>query len=248
MPATLQVGDTSIPAEQLPGLLAKYRLVPQLAREMILDTAIAKYKIDDEEQMEAFKRFYQQNQLSTDSDLEQWLQQQQLTREGLAALIGRELRLQKFKADKWSVPVESHFVQRKAQMDQVVFSMIRVKDVDVAEEIYFRLLSEEATFMDLAPRYSDGIEAKTKGISGPVELGKLDPALANALVTAQPGEVIAPFSISSWWVVIQLETIIPVELDDNTRGRLTEELFNIWVNEQVQQHLLTDSSPQLQVA
>jgi parvulin-like peptidyl-prolyl isomerase len=248
MPAALQVGDTSIPAEQLPGLLAKYRLVPQLAREMIIDSAIAKYKVDDEEQMEAFKRFYQQNQLNTDSELEQWLQQQQLTREGLAALIGRELRLQKFKADKWSVPVESHFVQRKAQMDQVVFSMIRVKDVDVAEEIYFRILSEEETFMDLAPRYSDGIEAKTKGISGPVELGKLDPAMANALATAKPGEVISPFSISSWWVVIQLETIIPVELDDNTRGRLTEELFNIWINEQVQQNLLTDSSSELQVA
>jgi parvulin-like peptidyl-prolyl isomerase len=249
MPAALQVGDTSIPADQLPGLLAKYRLVPQIAKELILDSAIAKYQVPDEEQMEAFKRFYQQNQLNTDQELEQWLQQQHLTREGLAALIGRELRLQKFKADKWTVPVESHFVQRKAQMDQVVFSMIRVKDVDVAEEIYFRILSEEATFMDLAPQYSDGIEAKTKGISGPVELGKLDPSLANALVTAQPLEVLAPFKISNWWVVVQLETIIPIELDENTRARLTEELFTLWINEQVQKYMMeVQASPQLQVA
>jgi parvulin-like peptidyl-prolyl isomerase len=249
MPATLQIGDTSIPAEQLPELLSKYRLVPQIAKEMILDKAIAKYKVPDEEQMEAFKRFYQQNQLNTDQELEQWLQQQQLTRAGLAALIGRELRLKKFKVDKWSVPAESHFVKCKAQMDRVVFSMIRVKDIDVAEEIYFRILSEEATFMDLAPQYSDGLEAKTKGISGPVEFGKLDPVLANALVAAQPQEVLPPFKISDWWVVVQLETIIPVELDENTLAILIEDLFNTWINEQVQQYLQeARSAPELQVA
>jgi parvulin-like peptidyl-prolyl isomerase len=249
MPAALQVGDTSIPADQLPGLLAKYRLVPQLAREMILDGAITEYEVAEDEQMDAFKRFYQQNQLNTDQELEQWLQQQQLTREGLAALIGRELRLKKFKAAKWETQVESHFVQRKSQMDQVVFSMIRVKDVDVAEEIYFRILSDEATFAELAPRYSDGIEAKTKGISGPVELGKLDPTLANALVTARPEEVIAPFNISNWWVVVQLETIIAVELDESTRGRLTEELFTLWLNEQVQKTMSSaEPLPQLRVA
>jgi parvulin-like peptidyl-prolyl isomerase len=245
MSAALQIGDTSIPADQLPILLEQYRLVPQLAREMILDQAIADHRISEDEQMEAIKRFYQQNQLNTDQDLDKWLQQQRLSREGLVTLIERELRLQKFKTAKWQHQVESHFVQRKPQIDQVVFSMIRVKEVDVAEEIYFRILSQEATFPELAPRYSNGIEAKTKGISGPVELGRLDATLAGALVIAQPEEVLAPMNISGWWVVVQLETLISAELDDPTRQRLTEELFTLWINEQTQQTMAAEPEPQL---
>jgi parvulin-like peptidyl-prolyl isomerase len=245
MPAALQIGDKSIPADQLPLLLEQYRLVPQLAREMVLDQAITDCQVPEEEQMEAVKRFYQQNQINTDQELDKWLEQQHLTRDGLMNLISRELRLQKFKTSKWDVQVESHFVQRKAQIDQVVFSMVRVKDVDIAEEIYFRLLSQEATFSELAPRYSSGIEAKTRGISGPIELGRLDPTLAGALVSAQPEEVLSPIQVSGWWVVMQLEALIPAELDDPTRQRLTEELFNIWVNAEVQKTMLVENELQL---
>jgi parvulin-like peptidyl-prolyl isomerase len=237
MLAALQIGDTSIPAEQLPELLNKYRLVPQLAKELILDRELAAYKNTEEEHLQACKRFYQQNQLNTDLELDQWLQQQQMTRADLSHLIDRELRLQQFKTNKWEVKVESHFCQRKVQIDQVVFSMIRVKEIDVAEEIFFRIHSGEATFMELAPRYSEGTEAKTKGISGPVELGKLDPNLAGALVSARPEEVLPPMNISNWWVIVQLEAILPAQLDEATRQRLTEELFTIWVNDQVQKYV-----------
>jgi parvulin-like peptidyl-prolyl isomerase len=115
--------------------------------------------------------------------------------------------------------------------------MIRVKDSDIAEEIYFRLIAKEASFADLAPLYSQGMEAKTKGISGPVELGKIDPVLANLLATSQPTEVLPPKKIGDWWVVMQLETIIEVPLDEGTRQRLIEELFTVWVNEEVQKLL-----------
>ena len=119
MPAVLQIGDKSIPADQLPLLLEQYRLVPQLAKEMVLDQAIADCRVPEEEQMEAVKRFYQQNKITTDQELDKWLEQQHLTRDGLMTLISRELRLQKFKTSKWDVQVESHFVQRKAQIDQI---------------------------------------------------------------------------------------------------------------------------------
>ena len=234
MSAVLQIGDTSLTAEQLLPLISKYRLVPQLAKEMLIDTAIKDYEISETEHQDARQRFYQQQQLNNDQDLEQWLQQQQLERDDLTDLINRELRLQKFKMSKWETQVESHFCQRKSQIDRVVFSMIRVKEIDVAEEIYFRLVSEESSFVEQAPLYSEGIEAKTKGISGPVELGKLDPILANALITLQPLEVLSPLQIGEWWVVLQLETIIPAQLDEEMRHYLTEELFNQWTYEEVQ--------------
>ncbi|WP_310415319.1 peptidylprolyl isomerase [Chamaesiphon sp. OTE_8_metabat_110] len=239
MSAVLQIGDTSLTAEQLLPLISKYRLVPQLAKEMIIEAAIKDYEITETEHQDARQRFCQQQQLGNEQDLDAWLQQQQLGRDDLKELIDRELQLRKFKIDKWETQVESHFCQRKSQIDRVVFSMIRVKEIDVAEEIYFRLVSEEASFVELAPHYSEGIEAKTKGISGPVELGKLDPILANALITLQPLEVLPPLQIGEWWVVLQLETIIPAQLDEEMRQYLTEELFNQWIYEEVQKLLST---------
>jgi PPIC-type PPIASE domain len=237
---TIQIGDTSLTAEQLLPLISKYRLVPQLAKEMLIEAAIKDYEITEDEHLEARQRFCQQQQLSNEKDLELWLRQQQLGRDDLKDSIDRELKLRKFKTNKWETQVESYFCQRKSQIDRVVFSMIRVKDIDVAEEIYFRLTSEESTFVEQAPLHSEGIEAKTKGISGPVELGKLDPILANALITLQPSEVLPPLLIGEWWVVLQLETIIPAQLDEEMRQYLTEELFNQWIYEEVQK-LLTSS-------
>jgi parvulin-like peptidyl-prolyl isomerase len=240
MSAVLKIGDTVLTAEQLLPLISKYRLVPQLAREMSIEEAIKDYEVTESEYLAGCERFYQQQRFNHDRDLDLWLQQQQLKREDLVDLINKDLRLRKFKLDKWEHQVESHFYQRKSQIDRVVFSLIRVKEVEIAEEIYFRLVAQEASFGELAPLYSSGIEAKTKGITGPVELGTLDPALADALRTLQPGEVLPPTHIGGWWVVVQLETLIPAQLDDELRQYLTEELFNRWISEAVQK-LLTSS-------
>jgi parvulin-like peptidyl-prolyl isomerase len=229
----LQIGDICLTPEELIPLISKYRLVPQLAKEILIEAAIEDYDISETEYFEAYQKFYQQQQLKTDRDLELWLQHQKLIRDDLVHLINRELRLQKFKDDKWQTKVESHFCQRKFQLDRVIFSMIRLKEIDIAEEIYFRLVSKEETFYDLAPRYSIGIEAKTKGISGPIELGKLDPILANALITSQPEEVLPPLQLKGWWVVVQLEALLPAQFDDEMRQILTEELFTQWVGEEV---------------
>lgn len=241
MSAVLQLGDLSLTAEQVLSHITKYRLIPQLAKEMVIEAAIKNHLITDTEHLAACKKFYQQYQLHTESELEQWLQHQRLNRADLTNLINRELGLIKFKATKWGNQVESYFCQRKSQIDQVVFSMIRVKNSDIAEEIYFRLIAKEASFAELAALYSQGIEAKTKGISGPVELGKIDPVLANLLATSRPAEVLRPKKIGDWWVIVQLETIIEAQLDEFTRQRLTEELFNVWMTKEVEK-LLSQST------
>jgi parvulin-like peptidyl-prolyl isomerase len=237
MSAVLQIGDTSLTGEELSSLLSKYQLVPQLAKEMLIAATIKDYEITKLEQQQAWQNFCRQQQINKDRDLNLWLQQHQLDREYLQDKINHELQLQKFKTDKWEHQLESYFCQRKSQIDRVVFSTIRVRDVHVAEEIYLRLVSEEATFVNLAPLYSEGIEAKTKGISGLIEFGKLDPIIANTLMTLQPHEILPPLQIGDWWLVLQLEAIVPAQLNEEMRHRLKEELFNRWIDEEVQKLL-----------
>jgi hypothetical protein len=74
MSAVLQIGDTSLTGEQLLPLISKYRLVPQLAKEMLIEAAIKDYEITEAEHQDARNRFCQQQQLSNDKDLDLWLQ------------------------------------------------------------------------------------------------------------------------------------------------------------------------------
>jgi parvulin-like peptidyl-prolyl isomerase len=121
--------------------------------------------------------------------------------------------------------------------------MIRVKDIDIAEELYFRLCAQETTFAELASKYSQGMEAHTKGINGPIELGKIEPTLANLLATSPPGQILPPTRISDWWVVVQLETILTVQLTEHLRQQLLAELFNQWVDSTVQKLLARPNKP-----
>jgi parvulin-like peptidyl-prolyl isomerase len=234
MSAVVQIGDRSLTAEQVIPLLKKYQLLPQLTREIVIEEALQDYPITAPEHLEACHSFYQKQQINSEADLEIWLQQQQLEREDLVDLIDRDLRLHKFKLAQWGNQLESYFRQRKPFIDRVVFSMIRVKDIDIAEELYFRLCAQETTFAELASSYSQGMEAHTKGISGPIALGKIEPALANLLATSPPGQILPPTRISDWWVVVQLETMLPAQLTEHLRQQLLAELFDQWVDTTVQ--------------
>jgi len=48
--------------------------------------------------------------------------------------------------------------------------VIRTKDPGVAQELYFRIQAGEQSFAEVAREYSQGPEAYTCGLLGPVEL------------------------------------------------------------------------------
>jgi parvulin-like peptidyl-prolyl isomerase len=112
--------------------------------------------------------------------------------------------------------------------------LIRTKEVGLAQELYFRIQDDGQPFADLARQYSEGQEAQTGGLIGPVELSVPHPALARILSISQPGQLWPPTRVGEWFVVVQLEKFFPARLDDPTRQRLLDELFNTWLIERVQ--------------
>jgi hypothetical protein len=77
---------------------------------------------------------------------------------------------------------------------------------------------------------------------GPVPLLQAHPILANVLRTSQPGELRPPFSIEQWWLVVRLESLQPASFDDAMQTRMTHELFEEWVEEDVQR-LIKEHQP-----
>jgi len=112
--------------------------------------------------------------------------------------------------------------------------LIRVQDRGIAEEIYFRIYEKEQSFTELAKKFSVGLEAQTRGIVGPVELGTLHPQLSKILKTSQPGKLLRPIVLGELFFIVRLEKIIPAQLDEMMGRKLLQELFTVWLQEQIQ--------------
>lgn len=53
------------------------------------------------------------------------------------------------------------------------------------------------------------------------------------LSISQPGQLWPPTRVGEWFVVVRLEKFLPAKLDDGTRQRMLDELYNNWLTEQV---------------
>lgn len=236
MTTVLQIGNRTITAEEVIPLLTSYQMLPQLFRESIIDQAIASISCTPEEIDSIRQQFYQQNQLTSEAERQAMLWRYCMSQEHLEeALLVRMLKIEKFKVATWGSKLESYFLKRKSQLDQVVYSLIRTKDQGIAEELYFRIQEGEQTFAELAYEYSEGSEANAGGRIGPVELGTLPQILAQVLSLSQLGQLWPPMRLGDWVVIVRLEKLIPAQLNQFMHQRLLRELFEAWLQEQLSQ-------------
>ncbi|HEY9699218.1 MAG TPA: peptidylprolyl isomerase [Trichocoleus sp.] len=242
MAVVLQIGNRSITAEEVLPLMAGYQMLPQFLQELLIDQAIAALDCTEAEMAEAYQQFYSQNQITTDEARQAWLAHYRMSQAQLEALATREMRIEKFKQKTWGPKLESYFLSRKDKLDKVIYSLIRTQDVGIAQELYFRVLEGEQSFAELARAYSQGPEAQTDGLIGPVELSVPHPTLAQLLTLSQPGQLSPPTRVGEWIVLVRLEKFIPAQMDESMRRRLLNECFSTWIKEQLEQLGSLDSS------
>lgn len=225
--------DRASTFDDMVALLKHYGVLPQLLREIAIEAAISAIELTSEETLQACQQFYQQQQLKTEADVQAWLAQQGLTREQLEPLVTRNLRLDRYKRATWEHKLEHYFLERKAKLDRVIYSLIRVSDIGTAQELYFRIQEGEEPFDKVAREHSQGVEAETGGLLGPVELGVPHPVIAKLLITSKPGQLVPPTRLGEWFVILRLEKFLPAQLDAAMEQRLLNELFENWIKEEV---------------
>ena len=165
--------------------------------------------------------------------LQAWLAKNYLTQKQLQEKILQGMKLEKYKEQAWGNQIESYYLTRKEKLDKVIYSLIRTKNPGEAQELYFRINEGEAEFSEIAKQYSQGLEAQTGGLVGPIELNVPHPEIANKLKHSQAGQLIPPMRIGEWIIILRLERYITASLDRNLRNRLLNELFNKWLNEEI---------------
>jgi parvulin-like peptidyl-prolyl isomerase len=215
MTTVLQVNGQSIAADEVLPLLMRYQMLPDLVRELITDQAIASIVCTNDELTTI--------NANNHSLLERPIESQQEEQQAI-----RSLKIEKFKQLKWGDQIDLYFLQRQDQLAKVIYSLIRTRDRELLNELYFRIESKEQSFAELARLYSEGTEAQTDGLIGPVELGSYHPAFAHLLAHSPLGQLQSPIQLGEWWVILRVEQRIAAQLDAEMRQRLLNELFEKW--------------------
>lgn len=218
-------------------LLHRYQLMPHLVRGMIIDHAISAYPCTEAEQQTAIGQFYQQHQLDTLERQTRWREEHQVDEAVLIERLTRSLRLEAFKQATWGHQLKSQFLKRKSALDQVVYSLLRTKDRGLAYELYYRIVEGEQSFATLAQQFSDGDEARTGGQIGPVPLHQPHPAIRNLLAVSDLQQLWFPFQVEDWFIILRLEQRLPAEFNTAMQQYLLNELFETWLQEEIQLHL-----------
>ena len=233
--ATPRAADDAVALIELArlGLLRPY-LRQQLVSELVDGDPDP---FSNEETQAAFQAFAQERQITSQEALERYRVDQLLSPQGLEAQILRPLRLLRHGQRHFRPKAEARFLDRKTELDRVVYSLLRLKDQGLARELYLRIDEEAASFADLAATYAEGPEQSTRGIVGPVALTQAHPVLAERLRTATPGQLLEPFRIEGWWVVVRLEQLTPAVFDQATASQMTQELLDQWLNEEVERRI-----------
>lgn len=237
MSEILQIAEQIITEKDLFPLLKEYQMLMPLAKEIFLDQAIANIECSKEEIEAERQKFFSQFQITSDEQFNLWLEKNNLTKDNIDKKILKNFKLEKFKIEQWGNKLESYYLKRKRELDKVVYSLIRTKDSGIAQALYFRIQAGDQTFAEVAKNFSQGAEAETGGLIGPVELNVPHPQISQLLLSSQPGQLLPPTRVGDWIVILRLEKYLAAQLDKSMTQRLLNELFSNWLNEQLQKQV-----------
>ena len=103
----------------------------------------------------------------------------------------------------------------------------------LAHEIYFQLEGGESNFFDLSRKYSLDKKIFPEGIIGPKNAVGLHPEIREKLRNYDIGNLIKPFQIDNWWLIIKLLKKKQASLDKNISKQMALELCEIFVHDKV---------------
>jgi parvulin-like peptidyl-prolyl isomerase len=199
---------------------------------MIASDAVAGVDVDDGALAAAKNELLQQRGFESIDQWSEMLADLDRTDEEVIDRLELVIRRQEFIRERFAPKAEARFLERKNELDQVVYSLLRLANNFLARELYLQIESGESNFADLAKRYAEGPERNTNGIVGPVSLTQAHPALVEKLRVAQPGVLLEPFRIADWWLVVRLERYSPATFTPEVSDRMCREMFDAWIAEE----------------
>ena len=203
-------------------------LIQKLISSKIIENVILEDNVYEELKTQVFKN---QN-LKSQEEFENWLKKSNLSEDKFFFNITQNIKLTKYCTEEFGHITESLFLEKQDELDYATYSLIRVKDIYLANELFLRVKEGEANFGDIATEFTVGPEKDTKGIVGPAPVSRGHPAIQELIRSTEIGVIQEPIRIGSQFVIFRLEVLKKSILNEETKIALSKELFSNWLKEQ----------------
>ena len=138
----------------------------------------------------------------------------------------------------WGHKIEALYLQNKNKLDQLTCRLLTVSSAELANELYFRLLSAEDTFENLVLNFSVGPEKYQGGLFPRQSLDSFPSSLHPQLRSMKPGSLLKPFKYGKGFAILELKEWYHSTLDASSEDQLLKWEYQSW-SRNVLPHLKT---------
>lgn len=218
----------SFPQDNL-NLLRRKTFLKPLIKLMIRDSLLSEIELDDNLTNELCNKFFQRVNIDNEEKKLKYFKENLLAENDIKNIATSSEKANMMSLKLFGEKSSEFFEKRKSQLDQYIYSFIKVKNADLAQELFLKIESNEDDFSSIAAQYSEGPEKYKKGLIGPVPFSQINPQIREKLTLGEKGIVIEPFELSGFWLIVRLEEILPVEFDEKMKTIMSNELFELMV-------------------
>lgn len=137
-------------------------------------------------------------------------------------------------AREWfEAQVDRRYLERRDALERVSFRLLRTPQKGVVLEAQQRLLNREEDWVSISERWGIDPEKRFNGRIAPTPPTKLAPELTAALRRLQPGDLSEPIRLGKLFALVELEQWLSVDLTDDLRRQLEQELLDAWLDHQL---------------
>ena len=229
-----------VPGSQLSlsGLLKRLRMLGRL-RALALDALTDQLVQDEarqaglsvtrEELQFAADAFRRRHGLCAAADTHAWLSGQGMSVDDFKACLEHDLLAAKLRQHLTAGRVEGHFTAHQAGYERLRVAQLCVGREDLANELASQIRDDGRDLDAVAAEY------KVRLVRGESFRRDLASPLAEALVSAGPGQLVGPLVAPQGFTLVLVEERQPPALDPATRQHIEDELFTAWVRERMRE-------------
>lgn len=180
-------------------------------------------------------RLRHEKHLEKATDTMAWLVNQMITVDELEQGIRDRLLAEKLAEHLFNKDVEKFFVQNKIDFEQVLIYQIVVPYEKLAQEILYQIEEAEISFYEAAHLYDiDERRRYQCGYEGKVYRWNLQADIAAVVFSYKKlGEVVGPIVIDKLSHLLKVEQFIPAELTPERYKDIRQQLFNQWLESEL---------------
>ena len=145
-------------------LLEKNQILSALIIRELTKTCLSEIELNEQDRNIAKQLIINKEQITSEENYKEWLVKQFFSEEELLTIFSEPPRIDRYVIQKYKHMAESRFLKRKEKLDPITYSLVRVKDHFLANELYLRLVEGESDFAEISKEFSLGPEKETRGI------------------------------------------------------------------------------------